>query len=60
MLVLEEIYKGQKSQYSQPFNLRFQRALSWLKKSTDLDADPDFKLMSLCVAFQALYAEDVQ
>lgn len=60
MLVLEEIYKGQKSQYSRPFNLRFQRALSWLKKSTDLDADPDFKLMSLCVAFQALYAEDVQ
>ncbi len=60
MLVLEEVFRSQKAQYSGHFNLRFQRALSWLKKSTDLEHDPDLKLMSLWVAFQALRAEDQQ
>ena len=58
MLVLEELFRSQKAMSSSHFNLRFQRGLSWLKKSTDLDECPEFKFMSLWIAFRAIHVAE--
>lgn len=58
MLVLQEIYKSQKAQYSDQFNLRIHRGLSWLKQAMGLDESLDLKFISLWVAFNAIYAQD--
>lgn len=60
MLLLEEIFKNQKLQHSDAFNLKIQRSLSWLKQAVLLDNDLDLKFISLWVAFNALYAADVK
>lgn len=60
MMLLEEIFKSQKSEYSDAFNLRMQRGLSWLKKANDLQDDLDLQFISLWVCMNAIYAQDVQ
>ena len=42
MLVLEEIYRTKKNEFSTAFNLRMQRSLSWWKKPLS------FMMMSIC------------
>lgn len=58
MLLIEEIFRANKQQQSDAFNLRIQRGLSWLKKSYDFENDLDLKFMSLWVSFNAIYAQD--
>lgn len=58
MLVLEEVFKSQKYQNTDQFNLRVHRGLSWLKKAGQLDADLDLKFSCLWVSFNAIYAQD--
>lgn len=60
MMLLEEIFKSQKSKYSDAFILRIQRGLSWLKKANDLQDDLDLQFISLWVCVNAIYAQDVQ
>ena len=57
MLLVEEIFKAQKNQYNEHFNLRFQRSLSWFKGAMDLESSSEVKFIHLCLAFKALYAE---
>ena len=59
MFMLEEVFKGNKTEYSDAFNLRIHRGLSWLKKSVELDSDLDLKFMSLWISFNAIYAQDL-
>ena len=59
MFMLEEVFKGNKAEYSDAFNLRIHRGLSWLKKSVELDSDLDLKFMSLWISFNAIYAQDL-
>ena len=58
MMLLEEIFKEKKAQHSDAFNLRIQRSLSWLKQSTEQQQTPEFKWVSLWIAFHAIYAEN--
>nr|WP_290443915.1 hypothetical protein [Acinetobacter sp. S4400-12] len=58
VLLLEEIYKIKKPQYSQHFNLRVQRGLSWLKKSIELDQELEFKFISLWISFNSIHAHE--
>lgn len=58
MLVLEEIFKSKKCEYTAAFNLRIQRALSWLKKAGQLDSDLDLKFSCLWVSFNAICAQN--
>jgi hypothetical protein len=58
MLVLEEIYLSHKNEYSEVFNLRIQRGLSWLRKSVQLDKDWELKFISLWASLQAVYMEN--
>ena len=58
MLLVEEVFRANKEQYSDAFNLRIHRGLSWLKKSFDFENDLDLKFMSLWVSFNAIYAQD--
>ena len=58
MLVLEEIYRSKKNEYSTPFNLRIQRSLSWFKKALALHDDLDMQFIMEWVAFNALYARE--
>ncbi|NNG77218.1 hypothetical protein HLH10_13210 [Acinetobacter sp. ANC 4277] len=58
MLVLEEIYRSKKNEYSTPFNLRIQRSLSWFKKALVLHDDLDIQFIMVWVAFNALYAQE--
>lgn len=58
MLLLEEIYKIKKSQYSEHFNLRIQRGLSWFKKSLELGQELEFKFISLWISFHSIYAHE--
>ncbi|WP_413772950.1 hypothetical protein [Acinetobacter sp. MB5] len=37
-----------------------QRGLSWLRKAKDLDQDVDLQFVSLWIAFNAIYAENLQ
>ena len=57
MLVLEEIYRTKKSEYSSAFNFRMQRCLSWWKKSILFHDDMDMQFMTAWVALNALYAQ---
>lgn len=41
LYVLEEIFKSKKNENSASFNLRIQRALSWLKKAALTHEDYD-------------------
>lgn len=59
MLVLEEIFKSKKLQYSDGFNLRIQRSLSWFKKGLELEHDLDLKFISLWIALNALYVQEL-
>ena len=59
MMLLEEIFKSKKAEHSDYFNLRIHRGLSWFKKSVELDSDLDLKFISLWIAFNAIYAQDV-
>ena len=58
MMLLEEIFKEKKAQHSDAFNLRIRRSLSWLKQSTEQQQTPEFKWVSLWIAFYAIYAEN--
>ena len=58
MLVLEEIYRSRKNEYSTSFNLRIQRSLSWFKKALVLHDDLDMQFIMEWVAFNALYARE--
>ena len=58
MLVLEEVFKSQKYQNTDQFNLIVHRGLSWLKKVGQLDADLGLKFSCLWVSFNAIYAQD--
>ena len=60
MMVLEEIFKHNKSKNSERFNLRIHRGLSWLKKAVMIDQDRDLQFMSLIIAFNAIYAEETE
>ena len=60
MYLLEEIFKNHKHLYSEKFNLRMQRGLSWLRKAKELDQDVDLQFVSLWIAFNAIYAENLQ
>lgn len=60
MYLLEEIFKNHKHLYSVNFNLRMQRGLSWLRKAKELDQDVDLQFVSLWIAFNAVYAENLQ
>ena len=57
MLVLEEIYRTKKNEFSTAFNLRMQRSLSWWKKAIDFHDDIDMQFMTAWVALSALYAQ---
>ena len=57
MLVLEEIYRTKKNEFSTAFNLRMQRSLSWWKKAIDFHGDIDMQFMTAWVALSALYAQ---
>ncbi len=57
MLVLEEIYRTKKNEFSKAFNLRMQRSLSWWKKAIDFHDDLDMQFMTAWVALSALYAQ---
>ena len=59
-MLLEEIFKSRKVEYSDQFNLRVHRGLSWLRKSIDLQGDLDLQFISLWVSFNAMYAQDLQ
>ena len=59
MLLLEEIFKMNKVKHSDSFNLRIHRGISWLKKSSYLSNDLDLQFISLWIAFNAIYAEDL-
>ncbi|WP_273777452.1 hypothetical protein [Acinetobacter sp. GSS19] len=59
MLVLEMVFRSQKAQHSEYFNLRMQRTLSWFKQALQLDARQlDLKFISLWVAFKAMCARE--
>lgn len=58
-MLLEEIFKSKKAENTDAFNLRIHRGLSWLRKAGDLDADMDLQFISLWVAFNAIYAQDL-
>ena len=57
MLVLEEIYRTKKNEFSTAFNLRMQRSLSWWKKAIEFHNDIDMQFMTAWVALSALYAQ---
>lgn len=59
MMILEEIFKDNKSQNSEGFNLRIQRGLSWFKKAIFIADDLELQFMSLMIAFNAIYAEEI-
>lgn len=59
-MLLEEIFKSRKVEYTDQFNLRVHRGLSWLRKSIDLQGDLDLQFISLWVSFNAMYAQDLQ
>ncbi len=59
MLMLEEIFKSQKAEYSDAFNLRIQRGISWFKKASDLHHDLDMQYLSLWIALGAVYAKEL-
>ena len=59
MLLIEEIFKSKKTQFSDQFNLRIHRGLSWLKKAMDLHDDLDLQFISLWISFNAIYAQDL-
>lgn len=59
-MLLEEIFKSRKVEYSDQFNLRVHRGLSWLRKPIDLQGDLDLQFISLWVSFNAMYAQDLQ
>ncbi|MFU9045972.1 hypothetical protein ACNAUY_06210 [Acinetobacter tibetensis] len=58
MLVLEEVFKNQKAEHSEAFNLRLHRGMSWFKKAMLLDEDLDLKFISLWISFNAIYARE--
>lgn len=58
LYVLEEIFKSKKNENSASFNLRIQRALSWLKKAALTHEDYDLQFLSLWVSFNALHLEE--
>ncbi len=58
MLLLEEIFKSRKNEFSEIYNLRIHRGLSWLKKANELDDDLELQFMSLWVALNAIHAQD--
>lgn len=60
MMILEEIFRHNKSQNSEGFNLRIHRGLSWLKKAIYITDDLDLQFMSLMIAFNAIYAEEIE
>jgi len=59
-MLLEEIFKINKAQFSDGFNLRIQRALSWLKKAIELENDHDLQFLSLWISLNALYGRETE
>lgn len=60
MLLLEEIFRIKKVEFSEELNLRIQRGLSWFKKSNSFDHDLDVKFISLWISFNALHAQSIE
>ena len=59
MLLIEEVFKSKKNEFSAPFNLRLHRGISWFKRSIDLGDDLDLQFITLWVSFNAIYARDL-
>ncbi len=55
---LVDQFKTQKPNFSDNFNLRVHRSLSWLKKADATD-DEDIRFISLWVSFNAVYAREI-
>lgn len=56
---LVAIYNTTKKDMSEPVKLRIYRCLSWLKKAELSENDLDVKFIALWVAFNAIYAKDI-
>lgn len=54
-----ETFKQNRSIYSDNFNLRIHRSLSWLKQAEKTE-ELDFKFISLWVSFNAAYAREIE
>lgn len=59
MLLIEEVFKSKKNEFSDPFNLRVHRGISWFKRSITLADDLDLQFITLWVSFNAIYARDL-
>lgn len=61
LLALETYYKQHRAQYSQSFDLRIHRALSWLKKANASAKESDLEscFIALWIAFNAAYAREL-
>ena len=58
LYVLEEVFKSKKNENSEHFNLRIQRALSWLKKAAYSQDDVDIQFLSLWISLNAIYVTE--
>lgn len=56
---LAEIYDSSKKEMVESVRLRAYRCLSWLKKADHIANDLDVKFISLWIAFNAIYAKDI-
>lgn len=53
------LYTSTKKNIAEPIRLRVYRCISWLKKAELSEDDLDIKFISLWIAFNAIYAKDV-
>ena len=56
---LTDLFNEIKGNIPEPINLRAYRCLSWLKKAEASQEDLDVRFMSLWIAFNAIYAKDM-
>ena len=57
---LEDYYQQNRVHYSELFDLRIHRALSWLKKAESSSKDLDACFIALWIAFNAAYAREME
>ncbi len=57
---LQQLFEEIKYEMPKSVNLRTYRCLSWLKKAESLRNDLDMRFISLWIAFNAIYAKDVE
>ena len=56
---VQAYYKACRETYPEPFRLRIHRALSWLDKAQQAQADLDIRVQALWIAFNAAYANEI-